>query len=482
MISMNNKKLPLLLAISLSLASCTNLAPDYQRPAVDLSERWVGVALQAQQSNDLVAHELGWREFFRDPRLQLLIETALTHNHDLRKAALNVELTEQKYGIQRSDRLPMVGLSASAKRQHNFGGRISEQYQVGVGLSNFELDFFGRVKNQSEAALNQYLQTQEARDAAQLSIINAVAKLYYRWRVASDLRDWAQRTLQSRRKSLQLIQLRFREGLASGTDVSVARSLIATAMSSYQEQVRGVQQAENAMATLIGQPIERLSLPPALPLSQQFPAQSLFAELPSEVLLHRPDIRQAEYGLKAANANIGAARASLYPRITLTGNLGYVSPELKHLFDSPTRMWSIGPALELPIFDAGKRKSHIKITELQQKIAVESYQSAVQSAFQEIADALIARQTLDKQYQAEAQGLKASNNTLRMVKVQVREGLANGLNLLEVERNDFGMRQKLLATQLQCLSNQVTLYTALGGGLSETNAASVANTAVEAEK
>ncbi len=461
------KNAGLSLALAAMLTGCMNLAPRYQVPDVALSERWVGVALQAQQAG-VAPHDLGWRQFFTDPQLQALIETALASNHDLRKAALNVELAEQQHGIVRADKFPQFGFRGSAKRQKNYGGRISEQYQVGVGLSNYELDFFGRVKNQSEAALNQYLQTQEARDAAQLSIIKGVAQLYFRWRVASALRDLAQQTLRSRQKSYQLVQLRFREGLAAGTEVSTARSLIAQAASSYQKQLRATQQAENAMTTLIGRPLAELTLPPASPLSQQFLPEALVASLPSEVLLNRPDIRQAEYGLKAANANIGAARARMYPSITLTGNLGYVSPEFNTLFDSPSRIWSFGPAVELPIFDMGKRKANIKIKELQQKMAVEDYRKAVQSAFQEVADALIARQTLTQQYRAELDGLNATANTLRMVRAQVQEGLANGLNLLDAERADFATRQGLLVTQLEALINQVDLYIALGGGLNET--------------
>lgn len=463
---MPNKKTALFCAILLGLTGCMNLAPTYEKPEVELAERWIAASLKDnRQTGDSVAN-LGWRDYFRDPQLQGLIETALANNHDLRQAALNIEIAKQQHNIQQADKAPMLGTNAGYTRSQA-KGRTGDRYQVGLGVSNFELDFFGRIKNQSEAALNRYLQTQEARDAAQLSIINAVAKTYFQWRISAALRDLAEHTAQSREKSLKLVKLRFREGLAAGTDVTTAQSLLASAKASYQQQVRNTQQAENALATLVGKPIERLSLPESQPLAKQFQAQELFIDTPSQVLFKRPDIRQAEYGLKAANANIGAARALMYPSITLTGNLGYVSAELNTLLKDRSQQWSFGPSVALPIFDAGKRKANIKITELQQQMAVENYQKTVKTAFQEVADALIAKETLNKQYAAQQQGRKAASETLRMVKLQAQEGLASGLNLLDAERADFGAQQAVLATQLQTLTNRVDLYTAMGGGLLE---------------
>ncbi len=468
------KTLTVAIALSLSLTGCMNLAPSYERPdsANIIEQRWSKEAWvnESLKEQGIIPRRLGWREFFLDPRLQALIDAALTYNHDLRKAALNVQIVEQQHQISQAGKTPSLGLSGGAERKRSYGGRQSNNYQVGIGLSNYELDFFGRVKNQSDAALNKYLQTREARDAAQLSVINAVAKLYYQLRVAEELRTLAAKTLQSRKKTLALTTLRFQEGLAAGTDITSTQSLIANAQSSYEQQNRSVKKAQNALATLVGKPLTQIMLPEGVDLSQQFPNRAIFADLPADALLNRPDIRQAEYGLKAANANIGAARAEMYPKITLTGNLGYVSPELKTLFDSPTRIWGFGPSLSLPIFDRGQRRSNIKITELQKKIAVEDYQSTLQTAFQEVADALVTRETLAKQYQAERAGLSAAQNTLRLVKLQVQEGVANGLNLLDVERSDYAVRQGLLATQLQMMTNNVDLYTTLGGGLHATSA------------
>ncbi|PIE45836.1 MAG: transporter [Gammaproteobacteria bacterium] len=462
------KQLTQAVTLTLILGGCS-LAPKYATPEVSLAEQWVGVALKEQGSKDVAPSKLGWQDFFTDPRLQKLITAALIYNHDLKKAALNVELAQAQYAISRADRLPTVGFNGEAtrSRQGEIMGRsnISERYNVGLGISNFELDFFGRVKNQSKAALNKYLATREARDAAQLSVINTVAKTYYQWRIARALKDLAQQTLATRQKTYRLTQLRFREGIAAGTDLSTAKSAIAQARASYQEQIRTMQQAENALAMLIGQPLEKLNLPKGKYLTQQFPDKTLFAGVPSKVLLNRPDIRQAEYQLKAANADIGAARAAMFPIISLTANTGYASSELDNLIGNATRLWSIGPAINLPIFDRGKRKAGVKISKIQQKMAVESYQQAVQSAFRDVNDALVAGQTLTKQYQAQKNGQAASAETLRLVRLQVQEGLADGLNLLDAERANFAARQGTLATLLQLTNNQVDLYTALGGGL-----------------
>lgn len=467
------------IAISLLLAGCTNFAPAYRQPEVPLAEKWVGVALKNQE-NTLAVEQLDWRDFYRDPRLQKLIETALQYNHNLRTAALNVQVSEKQYGITRAAELPTVNANGGYTRNRTAGsGFISEQYNAGLGVSNFELDFFGRVKNQSQAALNQYFQTREARDSAQLAVMSSVAKTYFQWRIAEELRQLAQQTLNSRQKSYKLTQLRFQEGIASGTDLSTAQSSIASARSSYQQQVRAVQQAKNALTTLIGQPIDSLDLPKSHYLSRQFPDKKLLADIPSTVLLKRPDIRQAEYGLKAANANIGVARAAMFPTISLTGNLGLASGELGNLLESASKSWSFGPSVNLPIFDSGRRKANVKVAELNQKIAIESYQRAVQSAFQDVADALIARKTLSKQYAAERQGQSATAETLRLVRLQVQEGLADALNLLDAERADFATRQGVMGTLQLMLNNRVDLYTALGGGLNDKKSATGETSAKE---
>lgn len=454
-----------MLALTGVLTSCS-LAPKYTTPNVSISERWVGVALKEQNDANFTPHQLGWREFFTDLRLQKLIETALQHNHDLKTAALNVELAQAQYRITKSDRIPTVAASGSGTRARS-SGAISESYSVGLGISSFELDFFARVKNIADASLNEYLATQEARDAAQLGIINSVAKTYYQWRVAQTLKTLAAQTLSARKKTYQLTTQRFQAGVASGSSVFTARTAVASAESAYQQQRRTMQQAENALAVLVGQPLDTLNLPKSAELTKQFPTKTLFVGLPSNVLLNRPDIRQAEYSLKSTNANIGAARAALFPSISLTSNIGYASTALSSLIDNAARTWSVTPSINLPIFDMGKRRAQVKVSEINKKIAIEKYQKAVQTAFQEVNDALVARETLTEQYQAEQQGQFATSKTLKSAKLQMIEGLISGLDLLDAERNDFNARQNTLSTLLQLLNTQVDLYTALGGGMLE---------------
>lgn len=462
---MNTKTHATALILLLSLGGCS-LAPKYEPPEPVVTEGWGGTQLTNASDGQIAANNLGWREFFIDPRLQKLIATALAHNHDLKTAALNVELAQAQYGITKSDRLPSVGLNGSATRSST-GGHISESYSVGLGVNSFELDFFGRVKNLSKAALNSYLATKEARDTAQLSLIKTVAKTYYQWQTARDLRDLAQKTLTARQQSYDLTQLRFQEGVSSGTDLSTANSAIALAQAAYQAQQRSFQQAQNALSVLVGQPLANLDLPQGKKLTEQFSDNMLFIGTPSEVLLNRPDIRQAEYALKSANANIGVARASLFPSITLTGSVGYASAELNDLVKQSNRLWSVGPSINLPIFDMGKRKAGVKISHINQKIALEQYQKSVKTAFQEVSDALIAKETLTKQYEVQKFGQTATAQTLKLVKQQVDEGLVNGLTLLDAERADFSTRQNTLTTLMQLTNNQVDLYLALGGGLLE---------------
>lgn len=477
----------LLVVAVLSLSACS-MTPEYRRPSVPLAERWADTATTAQQATEtgagaktgtqsdvqtdaqsdaaaaIVPSQLGWRSFFLDRRLHMLLETALANNHDLKLAALNIQRAKAQYGISNSAQLPVI--SASAELQHSgTAAGSATRYSLGMGISGFELDFAGRLNSLSQAALNQYLATTEARDAAQLSIINGVAKAYFQWRIATQLQQLSQKTLTSRQETRRLVSLRLREGLSSAADLSAAQSAVAMAASVLQQQQRHAQQAENALSLLTGKSVAQLPLPPPAPLEQQFTAGELFAALPSQVLYQRPDIRQAEYGLKSANANIGAARAALFPGIRLTTSLGLVSSELDKLFQADSRQWHIAPGLTLPIFDYGRRKANVRIAETEQQILVEQYRKAILTAFRDVNNALTARKTLAAQYQSEQQMARANAQTLRLVKLQMQEGLVDGLTLLNAQRSDFSSRQQLLATQLKRLGNQVDLYTALGGGL-----------------
>ena len=340
-------------------------------------------------------------------------------------------------------------------------------HNLSLASAGFELDFFGRVKSMNDQALNRYLATFEARDAATLSIIAAVAKTYYQARIAEAQMKLANEVLHSRQESYRLSKLQFDAGLMTASDLSGVQTQIESARSSSAEAERARQKALNALSLLVGKPVSQLNLPPAGNLKKAFADLRLPGGIPATVLQNRPDIREAEYQLKAANANIGAARAALYPSISLTGNIGYSSPELDQMIKAPNLGWSIVPSITLPIFNRAKLNRAVDIAEAQQKILIETYQSTVQSAFYEVADALAARQTLAEQYAAQVRGNKAVSERLRLENLRFEAGISTALNRLDAQRESYASDQGLLATELQILLNNVDLYITMGGGLNE---------------
>ncbi|MBV7433634.1 efflux transporter outer membrane subunit [Cardiobacteriaceae bacterium TAE3-ERU3] len=471
------------LPLAIFLGACSTMTP-YQQPDVPFSERWIDASLSEQQGDSgVTAAALGWREYFRDPRLQAFIESALKNNHDLRKAALNTQIVQAQHGITYANLLPTVGSNGGMQRSRSARdlsplGRstISENYQVGLGISGYELDFFGRVQAMSEAALNRYFATREAHDAAQLSIISAVAKTYYQARIAQELMALSEKVYKSREESLRLAKLQYDAGVISAIALRGVESQIETAKADYAAQKRNAKQALNALSLLIGQPVSAMQLPPATALDEQFADIRTPANIPSAVLANRPDIREAEYQLKAANADIAAARAAFYPSITLTGNAGFASTELGNLFDGGNLMWSFAPKINLPIFDGGRRQANLKINELQQQILVEDYQQTVQSAFTDVADALFARQSLAEQYEAQQRGNHAVSERLRLENVRFENGVSSALDLLDSQRESYGSAQGLLGTKLNMLNNLVDIYIAMGGGLNEYGVQPIATT------
>ena len=450
------------LALALLLAGCS-FTPDYRQPDVALPQNWMEVAVAEQaNSSGKTAAETHWREYFRDPQLQKLIEEALAHNHNLKTAALNTEIAEAQYGIQRSEFLPTVAANGSITRNRTARdltgtgkARVATVHNLSLASAGFE------------QALNRYLATFEARDAATLGIISAVAKTYYQARIAEAQKKLADEVLHSRQESYRLSKLQFDAGLMTGSDLSGVQTQIESARSSSAEAERARQKALNALSLLVGKPVSQLNLPAAGNLKKAFADLRLPGGIPATVLQNRPDIREAEYQLKAANANIGAARAALYPSISLTGNIGYSSPELDQMIKAPNLGWSIVPSITLPIFNRAKLNRAVDIAEAQQKILIETYQSTVQSAFYEVADALAARQTLAEQYAAQVRGNKAVSERLRLENLRFEAGISTALNRLDAQRESYASDQGLLATELQILLNNVDLYITMGGGLNE---------------
>ena len=455
-------------AVSLALSACA-MIPKYEQPAVAVPDAFQHDTAQS----GIVAASLGWQDYFADPRLHRLIEIALERNTDLRGAALNAEAVRAQYMISRAALLPGINASGTGQRGRvaaDLSGTgssyVSSAYNVGLGVTSYELDLFGKVRSTNQAALQSYFASVASRDATHLSLISSVAKAYFNERYAEERMALAQRVLQTREQTYKLTQLRHRAGVISAVDLRQQEALIESAKADYASAVQAREQARNAMAVLLNQPLPA-DLPAGLPLSRQFAIKQLPAGLSSEVLLNRPDIRAAEFALKRANANIGAARAAFFPSISLTGMIGTGSTELSGLFKGGNSTWTFAPSINLPIFNWGSNVANLDYAKIMQQAEIVNYEAAVQSAFRDVSDALVAREQLDKTYAANAQQSKAYADVLRLINLRYRHGVASALDLLDAERSSYAADTTQLATQLTLLENMADLYKALGGGLKQ---------------
>ncbi|WP_291010118.1 efflux transporter outer membrane subunit [Hydrogenophaga sp.] len=446
--------------LSLALAGCSFI-PTYEPPPLPVAASF------PEQGAIQAAEDIRWQDFVTDARLRELITLALTNNRDLRVATLNIEQVRAQYQIRRADQLPTLNLAASGSRQPNASGGTNTSYSVGLAMSSWELDFFGRVASLKEAALAQYLASEEARRAAQTSLVAAVASTWLSLQANDDLLALTQRTLATRNDSLRLTRLRFDNGASSALDLRQAESLTAAAESALAQQQRQRALDRNALTLLVGQ-----SVPDVLLLNPGSAGQAPLmatvpAGLPSDLLNRRADIRQAEQQLIAANANIGAARAAFFPRISLTAGLGTVSNELADLFKSGSWGLSMAPQAVLPIFDAGRNQANLDAAKAAREIAVAQYEKAIQTAFREVADALAGRATLGEQVRAQQAQATAEADRFRLAELRYRNGVASFLDVLDAQRSLFGTQQSLALSQLALQQNQVALYKALGGGWAE---------------
>jgi NodT family efflux transporter outer membrane factor (OMF) lipoprotein len=455
-----------LASLAIALAGCMSLAPNYQRPPAPVPDRFAAAGPDAAGT---AAADLAWEQVFAEPRLKRLIEIALANNRDLRVAVLNIEQAHARTQAQRASLLPTVNVGASASRQPTVSGGSAttyNTYSVGALVTSYELDLFGRVHALSDAALASELASVQARKTAQISLVAAVAGQYLN-RVADDeLLALTQQTLHTREESLRLVQLKFDLGATSELDLQQALSLVENARATLAQVQRQREVDDNALALLLGQPIPA-DLPPPPALGAIFMGPELPAGLPSHLLDRRPDIRQAEAQLIAAHANIGAARAAMYPLITLTGSAGTLSSELSGLFKSGSWVWGLAPQLLWTVFDSGRNEANLQIAQAGREIALAQYDKAIQSAFREVADALAGRATLTDQLRAQRAQTEADAARLRIADLRYRNGVASHLDLLDAQRSLFATQQQTLLVQLAQLQNQVTLYKALGGGWSE---------------
>ncbi|MBS0307578.1 MAG: efflux transporter outer membrane subunit [Proteobacteria bacterium] len=478
---MRIKLISTVLAASAALAGCT-LAPTYVRPDAPVATAYPADAAGKIERS---AADIGWREFFTEPRLQATIAAALDNNRDLRIAALRIEEARAQYNIQRADLLPTVSATAGEARARvaytlsaTGTSIVTSSYQVGLSIPSFELDFFGRVRSLSNAALAQYLATEEARKAAQISLVAEVAKAYLAERAFAEQLDLAQQTLAGRETAYKLAKQRFDVGASSALDLRLSEASAAAARVAVATLTRQRAQAANALTLLVGKPLT--DLPAAQALSSQNLVAELPAGLPSDLLTRRPDIRAAEQRLISANANIGAARAAFFPRISLTASLGTASNTLAGLFDAGSRVWTFVPQLVLPIFDFGRNINNLDLAEVRKNIAVADYEKSIQVAFREVADALAARGTLNEQLDAQRVLTDAQADRLRLSEQRFANGVSSSLDVLDAQRELFSAEQSLVQTRLLRLTNAIDLYRTLGGGLQETTA--VATTTPTASK
>lgn len=470
-------------ALALGLLGGCSLVPHYQRPDAPVADTWP--VASPEDASDTVATDIPWQDFVRDEDLHELIDLALENNRDLRMAVQNIELARAQYRIRRADQVPSLGLAAGGERgTATTGPGVAETWTVGLGMAAWELDFFGRVAALKDVALAQFMATEEARKATQISLIANVASTWLQLKTDTELLALAERTLATREQSLELMQLRFDNGASSALDLHQAESLAAVARATQAQQQRLRAQDVNLLTLLVGQTLPSRLLPVASEAVAEVesdsteqvvalvpPAADLptFGEVPaglsSDLLLRRPDIRAAEQQLRAANAQIGAARANFFPRISLTGNLGRISTEFDDLFSSDSqRIWSAGVGLNLPIFDMGRNRANLDAAKASYEIAVAQYEKAIQTGFREVADALIARTTYADQLAAQLAQAEAERERFRLAELRYRNGVASFLDLLDAQRSLFAIEQVLAQTRLAQRASEVQLYKALGGG------------------
>jgi multidrug efflux system outer membrane protein len=437
------------------------MAPDYERPAAPVHGTFPGAP--AEVAGGALASDIQWQTFFSDPRLKRLIAIALENNRDLRAAGLRIEQARSQYRIQRADELPTINIGATGLRQPGPNGDMLSTYTAGLSVTAFEFDFFGRIRSLSDAALAQYLATEEAHKTVQIALIAAVANTYLNLLADDELLEVTRQTLRTREESLKLTRLKFENGAVSELDLRQSESLIHGARVTLAQVTRRRALDQNALVLLLGQ-----GLPPDLPPAQSVMGQELLPELPvglpSEVLTRRPDILQAEQQLIGANASIGAARAAFYPNISLTASAGIASNELSGLFNDGAFAWTMAPRLLLPIFDRGRNKANLGATEAGRDIAVAQYEQAIQNAFREVSDALASRATLIDEVRAQRAQVNAEAARFRLADLRYRSGAASYLDVLDAQRSLFTAQQAVVLVQAAQVQNLVTLYKVLGGG------------------
>lgn len=460
----------LMVALSAATLGACSMIPAYERPAAPVPASFPQAAPSEASAAAQQAQAVAWRDYFADARLREVIALALQNNRDLRVAALNIERARAQYGIQRADLFPTIAASGGQSAQRvpgdlNSSGAstVSRQYSANLGFASYELDFFGRVRSLEEQALQTYLGTEEARRSAQISLVAEVANAWLRLAADRERLALARSTFETRQKSFDLTQRSFDAGAVSALDLRQAETLLQTARADAARYAALVAQDENALALVVGAGVSPALLPQGLDAAIASVAE-LPAGVPSEVLTRRPDVVQAEYALRAANASIGAARAAFFPSITLTATVGTASASLDGLFESGSRAWSFMPQIRIPIFETGRLQASLDVAEIQRDITIAQYEKAIQSAFREVADALADRATLAEQLDARRKLVEATQKSFELSEARYKGGVDSYLNLLDAQRSLYAAELELISVRLSDATNRVALYKALGGG------------------
>lgn len=451
------KSLSFYLALALPMAGCV-MIPGYERPVAQVSAQYPGMS----ETSTGDAASLAWNNFFADERLKQLIELALANNRDFQVAVLKVEQSQVQYRITRSSSSPKVNAAGSYQKSYA-NNLTSDQWSASLGSTAYEVDLFGRVRSLNKEALEKYFATVEGKRSAQVSLVAEVATQYFVLRQAEEQISLAKQTLQAVEESFAINKATFDAGASNELDLRTAEGQVQTAKINLLTYERERQQAENYLVLLVGQ-----SMPENLPVSRSFNDTELLAGipagLPSNLLQQRPDILEAEHTLKAANANIGAARAAFFPTITLTASAGSTSSALEKLFGSGTGVWSFSPQINVPIFTAGENKATLEAAKVSQRIEVQNYLKAIETAFREVADALVAKQSYTKQIEEERLLITAQQRRVELANLRYGQGEDSYLNVLSAQRDLYNAQQDLLQARYRQLASQISLYKSLGGG------------------
>lgn len=453
------------------LGGCATLAPDYARPAAPVDNTWpaTGGKVAAAGADESVA-TLGWRSFFVDTRLHQLIDLALANNRDLRETALNIVKARAQYRIQRAELLPAVSADAGSTARRTPGelsgtgqAITSRSHSVDLGFSNWEIDLFGRIQSLRDQALETYLASEETLRSTRISLVAEVAGAYLTLSADEALLQLAQETLASQQSSYALTRKRVELGIGTELDLRQIETSVETARRDAAAYTAQVATDRNALVLLVGTAVPDTLLPPA-GLDSVTTLRELPVGLPSTVLQERPDVLAAERQLRAANANIGAARAAFFPSISLTATAGTASSTLGGLFAAGSGAWTFIPQVSLPIFNAGANRANLQVAETDRDIYLARYEKAIQSAFREVADALAQRATLDARLDAQHKLVDASAASYRLSEARYQKGVDSYLSALDAQRSLYAARQSLVSLKLSAATNAVTLYKVLGGG------------------